>query len=1004
MKVQSEAQLENNLIQQLAGLGYARVIINDEATLVANLKSQLEAFNETTFSDNEFAGILNHLGKGNVFERAKVLRNRYELIRDNEDLFYVRFFNPTEADKNLYQVTNQVTIEGVHKNRYDVTLLVNGLPLVQIELKRSGIELKEAFNQIIRYKQTSFWANRGLFQFVQLFVVSNGVNSKYYVNNTDKALTFKQTFYWADEKNRNITDLTPFANAFLNPTHLHSMLSEYIVISDTNKMLMVLRPYQYYAVKAIIKKVTERAVSEVSNTEVLEVRETPGKASADPSISSSSLRQAQHDTSGNEGATTESNGYIWHTTGSGKTLTSFKASQILTKLPEIKKVVFVVDRKDLDYQTINEFNNFRANSVDFTTSTAGLVSQFKDDKTKLIVTTIQKLNNAITKQHYEEGISHLRNERVIFIFDECHRSQFGETHKRISQYFKNHQLFGFTGTPIFADNAMTNEKGKRTTKDLFNERLHEYVITDAIADHNVLRFNVEYHSTVKRKGEITEDAKVEAIDTKEAFDAPQRLEKVVDHIIANHDRKTHNRTYSAMFAVSSIENLIKYYDIFKAKKEAGEHDLRVATIFSYGANEADDEDRGLLPDDETMAEESAGVYQSTHSRDKLYSFVDDYNAMFKAGINMKSQDGYDRYFQNLSNRMKDREKGSFKDKDRLDILLVVNMFLTGFDAKKLNTMYVDKNLKHHGLIQAFSRTNRILDEKKSQGNILCYRNLKEATDEAIALFSNKEAKEIIFLPPYEKVLRELTEKYIAVLGEAPTVESITDLKSEEEVFAFIKAFRELIRTLNVLKTYTEFDWKELPMKEDWFQKYSSKYLDLRQEAKSDATQKDSILNDIDFEVELIHSDTINVAYILKLLAKQHQSSDEEDKKKQTKQILDMLSSDVELRSKRDLIEKFIKEMLPNLTDEDDIEDEFKKFWEEERILALKKLCDEEHLDQKQFGNLIEAYVFTSREPLQQEVFDCMEQRPSILKARSIGERIIDRMREFVEVFVRGMTA
>jgi len=974
MTTQSEAQLENNLIQQLAGLGYARVTINDEATLVANLKRQLEVFNNTTFSAKEFAGILNHLGKGNVFERAKVLRNRYELIRDNEDLFYVRFFHPTEASENLYQVTNQVTIDGVHKNRYDVTILVNGLPLVQIELKRSGIELKEAFNQIDRYKQTSFWSSHGLFQFVQLFVVSNGVNSKYYVNNTIAALTFKQTFYWADEHNRNITDLTPFANAFLNPTHLHAMLSEYIVISDTNKMLMVLRPYQFYAVRKIVERVKERIATPFDSAQ------------------------------GTEEGNVENNGYIWHTTGSGKTLTSFKASQILTKLPEIKKVVFVVDRKDLDYQTMKEFNTFKKDSVDFTTSTAGLVSQFEDPEVKLIVTTIQKLNNAIHKNHYEKGISHLQNERVIFIFDECHRSQFGETHKRISQYFKNHQLFGFTGTPIFAKNAMTNDMGKRTTKDLFNECLHKYVITDAIADHNVLRFNVEYHSTVKRKGEITEDAKVAAIDTKEALDAPQRLEKVVDHIIANHDRKTHNRTYSAMFAVSSIENLIKYYDIFKAKKEAGEHDLRVATIFSYGANEADDEDRGLLPDEETMAQESAGVYQSTHKRDKLYSFVDDYNKMFGVTINMKSQNGYDIYFQGLSNRMKYREKASFKDKDRLDILLVVNMFLTGFDAKKLNTMYVDKNLKHHGLIQAYSRTNRIIDEKKSQGNILCYRNLKEATDEAIALFSNKDAKEIIFLPPYEKVLRELTEKYIAVLGEAPTVESITDLKSEEEVFAFIKAFRELIRTLNVLKTYTEFDWKELPMKEDWFQKYSSKYLDLRQEAKSDATQKDSILNDIDFEVELIHSDTINVTYILKLLAKQHQTTDEQEKKKQKKQILDMLSSDVELRSKRDLIEKFIEEMLPNLTDEDDMEDEFKKFWEEQRIMALKKLCDEEHLDQKQFSNLIEAYIFTSREPLQQEVFDCMEQRPSILKARSIGERIIDRMREFVEVFVNGMTA
>jgi type I restriction enzyme R subunit len=966
MSTQSEAILENNLIQQLVGLGYAPVRIQDEAAMLVNLQRQLEAFNGLKFSEREFESILNHLGKGNVFERAKLLRDRFELHTDDEEVRYIRFFNPAEPEKNRFQVTNQVSVDGVHKNRYDVTLLVNGLPLVQIELKRRGIELKEAFNQIDRYKQGSYWANRGLFQFVQLFVISNGVNTKYYANNTIKALTFKQTFFWADVRNRNITDLEPFANSFLRPTFLSTMLSQYIVLNETHKMLMVLRPYQYYAVEAIVKKVKERPPTMLDEE------------------------------------TTENNGYIWHTTGSGKTLTSFKASQILTKLPEIKKVVFVVDRKDLDFQTMEEFNNFKKGSVDITASTTGLVNQFKDE-TKLIVTTIQKLNNAISKGHYEKSISHLQNERVVFIFDECHRSQFGDTHRRIAQYFKNHQLFGFTGTPIFADNAMDNQHGRRTTKDLFHTRLHEYVITDAIHDQNVLRFQVEYYSTVKRKGEITEDTQVEDIDTKEVLDSDERMEKVVDHIIQYHDQKTHNRTYSAMFAVSSIDNLIRYYDLFKAKKAAGQHDLRVAAIFSYGANEEDDVDRGALPDEVTMAKEAEGEYVSTHSRDKLYAMVDDYNTMFGVKLDMKSDTGYERYFQDLSQRMKNREKVNFPDSDRLDILLVVNMFLTGFDAKKLNTLYVDKNLKHHGLIQAYSRTNRILNEQKSQGNILCYRNLKAATDEAIALFSNKEAKEVIFLPEYEKMVEGFSKAFAELLKIAPTVKSVNNLQSEEEILQFVQAFRELIRLRNVLKTYTEFTWDDLPMSEQAFADYSSKYQDIRESVKH-SKEKASILNDVDFEVELLHRDEVNVSYILKLLAQQKQTDDKTEKERQKKQILDMLKGEVELRSKRDLIEKFIDEMLPYITDADRIEDEFKKYWEDQKVLALNEICQQENLDRQQFSNLIETYIFSGQEPLKEQVFACLEQRPSILQARYVGERIIERMKEFVEVFVRGMAA
>lgn len=972
MTTQSEAALEQALIQQLEGQGYARVRLTDEAAMLENLKRELEAFNATTFSAKEFERILNYLGKGSVFERAKLLRDRFALLRDDGEVVYVQFLNRAEWSSNRFQVTHQVTMEGRHKNRYDVTLLVNGLPLVQIELKRRGIELKEAFNQIDRYKQASFWAGNGLFQFVQLFVISNGVNTKYYANNSVKTLTFKQTFFWADVNNRNTTDLAPFAKNFLEPAHLHAMICKYTVLNETNKVLMVLRPYQYYAVEAMVAKVASTPLSQLS------------RGASDTELSG--------------------NGYIWHTTGSGKTLTSFKASQIIMQLPEVKKVVFVVDRKDLDFQTMQEFNSFKKDSVDVTDNTSKLVAQFKDD-TKLIVTTIQKLNNAIQKRHYEKGLEHLQDERVVFIFDECHRSQFGDTHKRISEYFRNHQLFGFTGTPIFADNAMSNDQGKRTTKDLFHERLHSYVIGDAIRDQNVLRFHVEYLRTMKRKGAFTADRDVEAIDTREALEAPERMERVVDHILSVHDRKTHNRTYSAMFAVSSIPQLISYYQIFQRKKKEKKHNLRIASIFSYAANEEDNEARGTLPDKLSIAAEAEGVYRSSHSRDKLTEMVGDYNQMFHTSLDINADKGYDRYFQDLSQRMKNREKENFQDKDRLDILMVVNMFLTGFDAKKLNTLYVDKNLKHHGLIQAFSRTNRILNEQKSQGNILCYRNLKPATDEALALFSDMQAEEHIFLPEYDAMLERFAKAFGELLAIAPTVASVNNLESEAQRAQFVQAFRALMRVYNVLKTYTEFTWDDLPMSEQAFADYSSKYLDIRDASKNlEGSQKESILNDIDFEVELIHSDRIDVTYIIKLLASQQQNANAQEREVQKKKVLEMLSSEVQLRSKRELIERFIEEQLPHITNADDVEDEFARFWQEQKILALQKLCEEEQLDQQQFNRLIEAYILSGQEPIKKEVLDCLEQRPSVLLAMEVSERITEKMKEFVEVFEVGMRA
>ncbi|WP_339848269.1 type I restriction endonuclease subunit R [uncultured Dokdonia sp.] len=967
---QSEAILENKLIKQLVGLGYTNVSIPDGNALVANLKLQLEAFNNDSYTDKEFDTILNDLAKGNVFEKAKKLRDRFSFIRTSatgeaEETIYVRFFDSENWNKNLFQVTNQVTQEGSYKNRYDVTLLVNGLPLVQIELKRRGTEIKEAFNQINRYQLHSFWSNHGLFQYVQLFVISNGGNTKYLANN--KLQSVKQTFFWADTNNKNITEIIDFASQFLNPNHLGKMIAKYIVINETHKIMMILRPYQYYAVEAIIKQVQN----------------------------------------------TTDNGYIWHTTGSGKTLTSFKASQILMEVPEVTKVVFVVDRKDLDYQTMKEFNAFKEGSVDTTDNTNSLVNQFlgtfKDKKgvrkdSDLIITTIQKLNNAISG-HYRNKLEPIKNERYVFIFDECHRSQFGKTHGRITEFFTNSQLFGFTGTPIFADNASKNDLGKRTTKDLFGNCLHKYVITDAIKDENVLRFGIEYVGKYKNKSNAFFDIEVEDIDKREVFNDPKRLSKIADYIIARHSQKTFGQDYSSLFAVSSIDNAIKYYDIFQQKKEAGEHDLRIATIFTYGANEDSDFAIDALPDDQmSQAAEPASAYTLSHTRDKLENYIADYNAMYNTSFTTKDQQQFENYFKDISKRLKEREKITFDDeKDRLDIVIVVNMMLTGFDAKKVNTLYVDKNLKQHGLIQAFSRTNRTLGDQKSQGNILCFRNLKKATDDAITLFSNKDAIEVVTMPDYEAIATKFDEALKNLRDITPTYQSVNDLASEEDEAAFVQAFRRLLRNMNVLQSYTAFEWDDLHISEKEFEDYKGKYLDLYDKVKRDtAKEKTSILDDIDFELELIHRDRINVAYILKLLAKLKDANTSEAQA-QKKAIIDLLGGDIKLRSKRELIEKFINENLPHIKDEDAIEEEFEQYWQDQKVLALGKLCEEEHLDKAQFKALIDAYIYSGQEPIRDEVFKCLDNRPSILKAREIGERILEKMKEFVEVFIQGMT-
>jgi type I restriction enzyme R subunit len=672
-------------------------------------------------------------------------------------------------------------------------------------------------------------------------------------------------------------------------------------------------------------------------------------------------------------------------------------------LPQIKKVVFVVDRKDLDYQTTKEFNSFSKGSIDGTDNTNTLVKQFSDD-TKLIVTTIQKLNTAISKKKYLARMEKMKDQRIIFIFDECHRSQFGETHKRIKSYFNNIQLFGFTGTPIFAENAVKNEQGKRTTAELFNECLHKYVITDAIKDENVLKFSVEYVGRYKQKDDSKTnlDIEVEDIDTKELMDSQIRLSKITDYILAQHNRKTYNCEFTAMFCVSSIETLIKYYELFQIKKQQGLHDFRVVTIFSYATNEDDKDANGFIPEELSVVEDTPALYGiNAHSREKLDSFIEDYNKMFDTKFSTKDSESFYNYYNDISKRIKDRERIDAQEKDRVDILLVVNMFLTGFDAKKINTLYVDKNLKHHGLIQAYSRTNRVLNDQKSQGNIVVFRNLKKATDDAIALFSNKDAKEIIIMEPYEIYVKKFSKAFIELLKVAPTVNSVNELPSETEELDFIKAFREIIRLKNVLSTFADFTFDDLSMNEQLFEDYKSKYLDLYDKVKNNHLKESvSILDDVDFELELIHRDEINVAYILKLLAnlkgKEHE--------KYQKEIIDLLAGEAQLRSKRELIEKFIKQNLPYIKDADDISDSFEKFWNEEQITAFNLLCKEENLSSVKVEKIIEDYLFAEREPLRDEVLELIQgTKPTILERKKVGDRILSKILRFVDTFISGMT-
>ena len=647
----------------------------------------------------------------------------------------------------------------------------------------------------------------------------------------------------------------------------------------------------------------------------------------------------------------------------------------------------MVDRKDLDYQTITEFNSYSDGSVDATNNTKKLVEQFGND-TPLIVTTLQKLNTAISKDKYLTSMSDLQDKRMVFIFDECHRSQFGDTHSRIKNFFHNVQMFGFTGTPIFADNAAKNALGKRTTKDLFGECLHKYVITDAIRDENVLKFSIEYIRTVKQKDGIA-DIEVEAIDTAEVMEAPERLKNITDYIIANHNRKTHAREFATIFCVSNIKTLMSYYQEFKDKKNNGEHNLKIGTIFSYSANEEDSDANGFIETDVPVDDDS-GKPINKHSREKLDEFIDDYNEMFETNF---STDNFYGYYKDIGKRVKKRQ---------VDILLVVNMFLTGFDSKTLNTIYVDKNLKYHGLIQAFSRTNRIMGQKKSQGNVVCFRNLKPATDKAIELFANKDAIEDIILSPYEDYTKRFAEAVDKLHAITPAVDSVDELLTEEDEARFIQAFRAIIRIKNVLDSFTEFTFDDLPMDEQLFSDFKSKYLDLYDKVRSNnEKEKVSILDDIDFELELIRRDTVNVSYIISLLTSL-QSAKPEDQKKQHKTILSILDTEAQLRSKKELIEKFIAHNFPNIPKGGDIGQEFETYWSEQKQKAVEGLSQTEGLDFEGLQKVIGDYLFTEKVPMRDDVIGIMSKRPSLKDRASISERIIGKIKAFVETFLDGV--
>lgn len=950
MSVQSEAALENGLIATLQKMNYEYVHIEEEKNLSANFKRQLEKHNKkkleelgrTEFTETEFEKILIYLEGGTRFEKAKKLRDLFPLEMESGERLWVEFLNRTHWCQNEFQVSNQITVEGRKKCRYDVTILINGLPLVQIELKRRGVELKQAYNQIQRYHKTSF---HGLFDYIQLFVISNGVNTRYFANNPNSG--YKFTFNWTDAANVPFNDLEKFATVFFDKCTLGKIIGKYIVLHEGDKCLMVLRPYQFYAVEKILDRV------ENSND----------------------------------------NGYIWHTTGAGKTLTSFKAAQLVSESDDVDKVMFVVDRHDLDTQTQAEYEAFEPGAVDSTDNTDELVKRLHSNS-KIIITTIQKLNAAVSKQWYSSRIEEIRHSRIVMIFDECHRSHFGDCHKNIVKFFDNTQIFGFTGTPIFVENAVDGH----TTKEIFGNCLHKYLIKDAIADENVLGFLVEYYHG-------NED--VEYADQ-------DRMTEIAKFILNNFNKSTFDGEFDALFAVQSVPMLIRYYKIFKGLHPK----IRIGAVFTYAANSSQDD---------ALTGMNAGRYvsESTGEADDLQAIMDDYNNMYGTSF---TTENFRAYYDDINLRMK-KKKADMKP---LDLCLVVGMFLTGFDSKKLNTLYVDKNMEYHGLLQAFSRTNRVLNEKKRFGKVVCFRDLKSKVDEAIKLFSNGTPLEDIVRKPFNEVKRDYQELTKDFLEHYPEPHFVDYLQSENDKKQFILAFRDIIKKHAEIQIYNEFEKEanDLGMTEQQFMDFRSKYLDIYDTfaakpteqpsgykvqddesgmvAEPDPSENDTTgLGDIDFCLELLHSDIINVAYILELIADLNPYSEDYTEKRQ--HIIDTMIKDVELRSKAKLIDGFIQKNVDDDRDNfmarkqkadgtSDLEERLNNYIVTERDNAVKTLAKEEDLDASVLNHYLSEYDYLQKE--QPEIIQeaLKEKHLGLIKKRKALARIMDRLRSIIKVF------
>lgn len=920
MSYQSEAQLEQQLIEQLQNQNYMAVSLPDYDALLDNFKEQFEAFNSAklggkSLSPKEWERVLNYINGKSIFESAKILRDKFVLERDDGTKPYLQFLDE-DYTKNRYQVTHQTTVVGKYTNRYDVTLLINGLPLVQIELKRRGIDIKEAVNQIMRYRKHSY---QGLYHFIQLFVVSNGVDTKYFAN-SDKDILYSHTFFWTDDNNIRVTNLKDFSVVFLARDLLIKMLTKFTILNDTDKVLMVMRPYQVYATEALIRQAT----------------------------------------------LTNRNAYIWHTTGAGKTLTSFKTAQILASMPNIKKVIFLVDRKDLDTQTTEEFNKFEAGSVDATDRTDILVKQMKDKNRQLIITTIQKMATAVKKPQYAKVMDLYRDEKVVFIIDECHRSQFGDMHKDIVRHFQKAQFFGFTGTPRFEVNGKVEGKVTQTTEKLFGECLHSYLIKDAIFDNNVLGFHIEYITTMKGAYDENDSTMTEAIDVGELYMADERMTMVANHIVQNHKAKTRNRQYTAIFAVSSIPMLVKYYDIFKSI----DHDLNISGIFSYGANE----------DYEGHDE---------HSRDALERIISDYNKTFSTNF---STETFSAYHKDISDRMKGKKT------KQLDILIVVNMFLTGFDSKPLSVLYVDKDMMYHDLLQAYSRTNRVEKETKPWGIIVCYRNLKQKTDDALALFSQGHPDGIL-TQSFDFYVQKFNELVAGIKQLAPTPASIDMMYSEDDQKRFVIMFRELTRYLLSLQTFVEFsfDRSNLDMSDQEYQDYKSKYLLLY---RKNQTGKEvvSVLDDVDFCIELMESNRINVAYIMNLIrnidftTKQTRERDIEHIKSE----LDR-SDNLHLHKKIDILRAFLDQVVSGFDGTEDIDVEYNDFENKQKSEEIEAFAEQEGVDAKMLKGEIAEFEFTGvLNP--GEIRDNITEPMPLLKKRSLVNRIVDFIYSHVDKY------